>query len=641
MEAMPLPRKLLAAVSKLDSSPRSHALVIGVVLLWTLWFGLGSPRLWDRDEPRNARCAVEMIQRSDWVVPMFNAELRTHKPIMLYWLQIASYSAFGVSEFAARFGSALCGTLSVAAIYLFARRHISAAHALWSAIALASCLMFVVASRAATPDAVLIATTTIGILLLASSQLRTTNDRSKLVQNILGYVALGAAVLAKGPVGIVIPFAVLLSWQALQLWQSSASSPLGLQVEQTPFFKTLLEILRRPSGWWRWFTSSASQAISTLWRAARELHLLRGIAIVLAVALPWYAWVGIRTDGQWLYGFFIEHNVQRAMSSMEGHNGGIWYYPLAILVGTFPWSLMLIPIVLWTIRNLHGQKHSAAVQLFVLWIAITITAFSCASTKLPSYITTCYPATALLIGGFFANWRSSAVRVGKHLSIVASLAMLVVGVGASTTIIVLSFYYSMPGLIVCTPVPLLLLWPATLIYRSSYQPKDTAQKTQRSVASAFAFASIAFIGTVLGLGPSIVSAYRADLDQLVAAAAADRAALGDEAAPWLSIGTLDPSWVFYLEHPIAEVARAGVAQDQTPWQQAALAHLRKPNARLVVTKSDAATIESLWSAAQSDTSLVPIVRFTRFLNDDELVVLRTIPADSAIRAVSVPRCLIR
>ncbi len=68
---------------------------------------LGAPQLWDEDEPRNAACAREMLERGDWVVPTFNYELRTQKPVLLYWCMLASYSVFGVNEFAARLPSAL------------------------------------------------------------------------------------------------------------------------------------------------------------------------------------------------------------------------------------------------------------------------------------------------------------------------------------------------------------------------------------------------------------------------------------------------------------------------------------------------------------------------------------------------------
>src|SRR5690606_3549850 len=74
------------------------AALSGVLLLPTL----GASRLWDRDEPRNAGCAAEMLARGDWVVPVFNNELRGHKPVLLYWCMMAVYSVLGVSEFSAR-----------------------------------------------------------------------------------------------------------------------------------------------------------------------------------------------------------------------------------------------------------------------------------------------------------------------------------------------------------------------------------------------------------------------------------------------------------------------------------------------------------------------------------------------------------
>ncbi|MEM8732847.1 MAG: hypothetical protein AAGG44_01400 [Planctomycetota bacterium] len=58
---------------------------------------LGAARLWDRDEPRNSRASHEMLARGDWIVPTFNGELRDHKPILLYWGQMAGYSLFGES----------------------------------------------------------------------------------------------------------------------------------------------------------------------------------------------------------------------------------------------------------------------------------------------------------------------------------------------------------------------------------------------------------------------------------------------------------------------------------------------------------------------------------------------------------------
>ncbi len=75
----------------------------------TFFLGLGTAQLFDEDEPKNAECGREMFARGDWLVPTFNEELRTDKPILVYWFMLASYHLFGVTEFAARFFSAVLG----------------------------------------------------------------------------------------------------------------------------------------------------------------------------------------------------------------------------------------------------------------------------------------------------------------------------------------------------------------------------------------------------------------------------------------------------------------------------------------------------------------------------------------------------
>ena len=55
--------------------PIHHWLLIIAVAAVVFFFNLGQPRLWDRDEPRNAGCAAEMMTRGDWVVPIFNDQL--------------------------------------------------------------------------------------------------------------------------------------------------------------------------------------------------------------------------------------------------------------------------------------------------------------------------------------------------------------------------------------------------------------------------------------------------------------------------------------------------------------------------------------------------------------------------------------
>src|SRR5688572_18340956 len=137
----------------------SWAIVAGMAAL-TFFLGLGSPQLFDEDEPKNAECGREMFVRGDWLVPTFNEELRTDKPILVYWFMLSAYHLFGVTEFAARFWSAVHGVGTCLLTYNIGRVLFSRRIGLWAGIMLASSLMFTTVARASTPDSTLIFFTT-------------------------------------------------------------------------------------------------------------------------------------------------------------------------------------------------------------------------------------------------------------------------------------------------------------------------------------------------------------------------------------------------------------------------------------------------------------------------------------------------
>src|SRR5436190_21887256 len=69
--------------------------------------------LWDRDEPRYAQTSRQMLRSGDWVVPRLLDEVRTAKPIFIYWCQATSMKLFGDNDFAARLPSAIALTLTL------------------------------------------------------------------------------------------------------------------------------------------------------------------------------------------------------------------------------------------------------------------------------------------------------------------------------------------------------------------------------------------------------------------------------------------------------------------------------------------------------------------------------------------------
>ncbi len=87
------------------------------LLSFMLLFRLGSSPIYILDEAKNAQCAREMLQHNDWVVPTFNGELRTDKPVLHYYFMMIAYKVFGINEFSARFFSAILGVLTVIITY--------------------------------------------------------------------------------------------------------------------------------------------------------------------------------------------------------------------------------------------------------------------------------------------------------------------------------------------------------------------------------------------------------------------------------------------------------------------------------------------------------------------------------------------
>ena len=96
------------------------------------------------DESKNAACAMEMMQRGDWVVPTFNDRLRTDKPPLHYFFMIASYAVFGISPFAARFFSVVMGILTVWIVYFFTKKMAGERSAFFASLILVCSLYFTI-----------------------------------------------------------------------------------------------------------------------------------------------------------------------------------------------------------------------------------------------------------------------------------------------------------------------------------------------------------------------------------------------------------------------------------------------------------------------------------------------------------------
>ncbi len=369
-------------------SNRFHGWIIAAAATFVLLVRLGGPALWDDDEPKNAACSLAMLDTNDWVVPTFNGRLRVEKPPLVNWIQIGGFTLFGRNETGARIGSALLTVGTCLLTWQIGCLLLGPTAGLLGGLAMATCVWTAVGGRAATPDAPLLFFTTLAFFLFVrgigcgiSGHPNSLNGGvcSLPFSSAIGIgAALGAATLAKGPIGIGLPLLAFLLFAASRKQSSGAIG---------------------------WPATIAGVRPLTITLAAA------------AVAVPWYVWVGLRTDGEWLRGFLFVHNVGRFAAAMEGHSGSLLYYPAVVAVGLFPWSIVLAAMLAHAaliLRSPTADDRRGPLQLLLCWMLVWIGVFSCAGTKLPGYIWPVYPAFAIATGLFLADWADGRVDFGGH-----------------------------------------------------------------------------------------------------------------------------------------------------------------------------------------------------------------------------------
>ncbi len=384
---------------------------------------LGATGLWDKDETLYASCAREMLTGGDLVVPTFNGELFPDKPPLMYWLMIGGYKLFGINEFAVRFWSAVLGIATALATYHLGRRLFREEVGLWAGLIVATSIIFTVSARAATVDTALTLATTLAMLAFvigmkdrfgSADVTSSSGDDSHAVAHrpgswlafVVMYAAMGVAVLAKGPIGVLLPTA------AVGLFLLLTAGKLSLR---------------------------------SLVRSVWQMRPLTAVVVVAIVAVPWFVLVGLRTDGVWLTRFFGEQNFARAIKPFQGHSGPFLYYIPAILIGFFPWSVFLGPsfVESWRkIRQRHAWRNG---YIFVAcWLGVFVLFWSLVSTKLPHYVLTAYPALALLTAGFIDGWIADPAHVRRYWGRNAAITLIVVGLGIVIAIPIIAAIF-LPG----------------------------------------------------------------------------------------------------------------------------------------------------------------------------------------------------
>ena len=350
--------------------------IVGFIVLY--FFGLNFVPLLGPDEPRYSQIAREMFERSDWVTPTLGGFNWFEKPALLYWLQIVAYNIFGVSEFSARFFSAIFGLSIVFLIYRLCRRiegldekkgyysQNAQGLAKFTAISLATCAGLLAFSRGASFDIILTFPITVALICFFTFEIYAPHGQSDhdfrgyFASDIgflaLFYVFIGVALIAKGLIGVVIPFGVVFTYYIFQF--------------------------RFPP---RLFVFS----------------LFWGIPLAALVASAWYLPMYLTHGYGFIDEFFVQHHFQRYTSNKYQHPQPFYFFWWVLPAMTIPWIPFLL-MALWNIKDWRSgtaQTSSDYLRYFALaWMIFPILFFSFSGSKLPGYILPALPGAMILIG---------------------------------------------------------------------------------------------------------------------------------------------------------------------------------------------------------------------------------------------------
>jgi 4-amino-4-deoxy-L-arabinose transferase-like glycosyltransferase len=336
---------------------RTDALLLAGFCAFLFFYGLAQFGLIGADEPRYAQVAREMLERHDLITPVLGGRPWLEKPPLYYWQAMLAYKIFGVSDWSARFPSALDATFLVLAVYFFLRRFRPGSE-LDGALITASSAGIVGYSRAASTDMALAAAFTMA--MLGWWAWRESENRIHLAIFYAG-VALGT--LAKGPVAPLLAGVIIVLY---------AAAVRELRV-----------------------------ALKTLW--------LPGIFLFCAIALPWYVAVQVRNP-EFFREFIVQHNLGRFSQNLYHHTEPFWYYLPVTALALVPWTVFVIaafvqPFRLWWSRRKSTNREESDLEYqFAIfascWLIVPFAFFSLSQSKLPGYILPATPAGALLLAEY-------------------------------------------------------------------------------------------------------------------------------------------------------------------------------------------------------------------------------------------------
>ena len=345
-------------------NPRSVCIIVFAWLV--LHIGcLFTPGLLDDVDSIYIEIARSMLLRHDYVTPFIDGIRFFDKPPLMYWLAAGSMHLFGPYDWAARLPLALLTLALLLATYALGLRLFAAvspaAHpdraALYSALALATCIGPFLYTRFFIPDIVICLWMTLAVhaFLIALDRVAAKSSAPSMAQSHRDMPGPPPASLVGWMGGIVetqsalVPCLIFAAVTALNLLTK------GIIGVIFPIAFVLLYL-----------------AFTRQLRLLLKLHLIPSTLVFLLIAAPWHilaalrnpaiampAGLGLPARGGWAWFYLYNEHIARFLQRRIPHDYGqvpILLFWLLAALWLFPWTAFLPGAILRHIRDLRNSK---------------------------------------------------------------------------------------------------------------------------------------------------------------------------------------------------------------------------------------------------------------------------------------------
>ncbi|QIA09667.1 ArnT family glycosyltransferase [Draconibacterium halophilum] len=358
------------------------ALVIPILLI----IGSALPVPLVVNAAKYAEVGREMLMNNDWINLTIGGEAYDQKPPMLFWIAAVTFKLFGLSIPAYKLAVLLFSFIGIYSTYRLGKLFYGKETGLLAAFFWISSLGFQHFNNDIHTDTLLA-----DFVVFSVWQFSAYLKNHKWQHFLLGAVGVGLSMLAKGPVGVVIPAAAI----------------------------------------------GGSMLVHRQWKEIFNYRWLIALVIVGIMILPAIAGLLNQFGLEGIKFYFWTNNVGRVTGSYQGSSTDYTFYLHTSLYVLLPWTIFMVYGFIQEVKSLIGLRKSKNTDFEVvniLAVVVFVGILSVAKQQNPHYLLSAVPFIYIISAKWtvrlFASEKKSKTRntiaiINKVIAVVGPLALLI------------------------------------------------------------------------------------------------------------------------------------------------------------------------------------------------------------------------